>query len=142
MITEKLERFRRLSREERWRAARASAAVGAVECALRMVSFDVILRALRRWAGLGVAVDSDVPAVTRWIEAADRIVPGRSSCLRRSLAAAWLLGGLPGFEMRLSARPDLRGGIDGHAWVRVGKHTVVPAGKHRDVPALLVLRSG
>ncbi|MBI2059059.1 MAG: lasso peptide biosynthesis B2 protein [Nitrospirae bacterium] len=134
----RLQRFRRLEARERRRAVRALAAVGVCELALRVVSFKIILRALQWRADHAAPVDSDVAAVTHWIERVDPLVPGERSCLRRALSAYWLLGGAPGVELRLSARPE-RGRLHGHAWVREGSRDVMRAGRFGRVKPLLAV---
>ena len=99
------------------RLGEAAARVFAVEAGLRWLSPGATFRLIagaarpRRRKGL------DLGRLAWLVEVADRHVPGRSSCLRRALGLAWMLG-------RRGIRADVRIGVaraggvlEAHAWL-------------------------
>lgn len=128
-------------RAERRTLARAFLAVAGAQIALDALGAGRVLAGLRRIrGGLQPERASDSLEGVSWaVRVADRVLPGRASCLRRSVAAYWLLRSQSRVKLFISARPG-RGGLTGHAWVRVGRKEIVPAGEFEGVQPVWVIR--
>ncbi len=83
-----------LTPRERRLLCASYAAVTGVSLALRLRSYPSLLRAIQSRAARAAgqtAPLAELETLTRLVEVADRSAPFSPSCLRRSLALAWLL---------------------------------------------------
>ncbi len=100
------------------------AAVTGVSLALRLRSYPNLLRAIQsraaraRTAGRTIA-PGELDTFTRLIEIADHHTPFPPSCLRRSLALAWLLASRGVMtELRVGVT-KVDDELHGHAWLTI-----------------------
>jgi hypothetical protein len=119
---------RRHSWPERWLFLQAATSLLLARVALRAVPFRALVRVLGMSAGRSLVVDSPSPreraASIGWaIRAAERRLPGQSTCLSQALAAAALLRlrGMPGTLSLGVGKGDGSGqAMLAHAWMQYG----------------------
>ena len=85
-------KLRSLSLAEVWFLVEAIAAVVAFDLALRLFSSKTCLAVFESKGGSHQKQDgADLQRMVWLVEVADRYAPGRSSCLRKAAALAWLM---------------------------------------------------
>jgi len=114
-------KLRSLSFSEVWFLVRAAAVVVGFDLAFRLFSPKTYLALFERKAASHRRQKGVDPQRMAWlVNVADRYAPGRSSCLRRATALAWLLG-------RRGVATSLRIGVawqegkfTAHSWLESG----------------------
>lgn len=92
MKTTRWHKLRSLSLSEVWFLMQAAAAVVTFDVALRLFSSKTCLALIERKVSSNRRQKRIDPQQMAWlVDVADRYTPGRSSCLRKSAALAWLL---------------------------------------------------
>ncbi len=85
-------KLRSLSLAEVWFLVEATAAVVAFDLALRLFSSKTCLAVFESKGGSHQKQEgADLQRMVWLVEVADRYAPGRSSCLRKAAALAWLM---------------------------------------------------
>ncbi len=115
-------KLRSLSLAEVWFLVEAIAAVVAFDLALRLFSSKTCLAVFESKGGSHQKQDgADLQRMVWLVEVADRYAPGRSSCLRKAAALAWLM-------RRRGIATSLRIGVAreeekfvAHSWLETGE---------------------
>jgi hypothetical protein len=112
-------RFHALERGDRWLVVEAVILLGLVQAGLRTLSFGTLLRLLAGAKRLRRPSPASQPRIRWAVEAAARLVPGRT-CLTDALVADVMLS-RRGCQSRLQigVKTKRSGGVplDAHAWV-------------------------
>jgi Transglutaminase-like superfamily len=117
---DKWQKFRALSREDRWLLLQALVLLPVAKRALRLSGLRYLTRSTAGHEPPGAQRAAEAQRVTRMVAAAARNGPWQATCLEQSVVLLWLLGrrGIPA-QLRIGVRKQLEA-LEAHAWVESG----------------------
>jgi hypothetical protein len=116
----KWQKFRALSRQERWLLLKALVLLPAARRALRLGALRYLPRTATSGGPPAAQTLEAAQRVAKMVGAAARHGPWRPTCLEQSLVLLWLLDrrGIPA-QLRIGVRKDA-GELEAHAWIESG----------------------
>jgi Transglutaminase-like superfamily len=126
----RLHKFFRLPRSERWLLIKAALLLGAIRIGLRLLPFQTLKQLLDSASKSRVANQLSSDRIAWAVTAASRYVVGDRPCLTQALAAQLLLKrrGYPA-SLRIGVARKGGGELQAHAWVESEDRVVVGGGE-------------